>query len=221
MEGINLAEPLEKVTAFVIRSSAHGPELLLFEHPYAGVQLPAGTVEAYETPEQAVLREVAEETGLTDVTIRAYLGAVDGAFPPTTRFTLASTPVYARPDVTSFDWICIPRGTMVTANRHAGAFTQITYTELDREPDPEYVSMQITGWAPDDALTDGLRRHFFLLEFTGQTEDRWTVFTDNHHFTLFWAPLHALPPIIPPQDQWLTWLEKAALLRITNHNGTS
>lgn len=198
---------IEKVTAFVIRAAPDGPELLLFEHPYAGVQIPAGTVEAHETPEQAVLREVAEETGLTDVTIRVYLGAVDGAFPPTARFTLASTSVYARPDATSFDWIRIPRGRMVTANRHEGAFTQITYIEFDREPDPEYVSMQITGWTPDDALAGGLRRHFFLLDSIGQTEDRWTVFTDNHTFTLFWAPLHALPPIISPQDQWLALLK--------------
>ena len=34
---------LEKVTAFVIRSTAHGEELLLCEHPTAGIQIPAGT----------------------------------------------------------------------------------------------------------------------------------------------------------------------------------
>ena len=34
----------EKVTAFVIRTANHRAELLLFEHPYAGIQIPAGTV---------------------------------------------------------------------------------------------------------------------------------------------------------------------------------
>ena len=209
-----MAEPLEKVTAFVIRCLTTNPELLLLEHPYAGMQLPAGTVEVDEPLEKTVLREVAEETGLTDVTIRAYLGAAEEPFPPETRFVLRTTHVYARPDVTSFDWIRIPRGNMVKADRHAGAFTQITYTEYDRVPDPGYVTMQITGWAPDDALTTLQRRHFFLLDFAGQTEreasrERWEAFSDNHTFTLSWAPLAALPELIHPQDQWLAWLKKA------------
>jgi 8-oxo-dGTP pyrophosphatase MutT (NUDIX family) len=207
-----MAEPLEKVTAFVIRRSTATPELLLLEHPYAGIQLPAGTVEVGEPLEKAVLREVAEETGLTDVTFRAYLGAAEESFPPETRFVVQPTHVYARPDATSFDWAYLRRGIMVTANRHEGAFTQITYTEFAREPDPEYVTMQITGWAPDDALTTVQRRHFFILDFTGQTErdssrERWEAFSDNHTFTLFWAPLAALPALIPPQDQWLMWLK--------------
>jgi hypothetical protein len=32
------------------------------------------------------------------------------------------------------------------------------------------------------------------------------VHTDNHEFTLFWAPVAALPPLIPPQDTWLAFL---------------
>ncbi|MBN2390660.1 MAG: NUDIX domain-containing protein [Anaerolineae bacterium] len=204
-----MARPLEKVTAFVIRCPATNPELLLLKHPYAGMQIPAGTVEAGESPAQAVLLEVFEETGLTDVTIRAYLGAEEASFPPETRFVLRRTHVYARPDATSFDWAYLRRGIMVTAIRHAGEFTQITYTEHDREPDPEYVTMQITGWAPNDALTTVQRRHFFLLDFAGQTEERWQAFSDNHTFTLFWAPLAALPDLIHPQDQWLAWLKKS------------
>ena len=56
---------LEKVTAFVIRKLASGEELLILQHPTAGFQLPAGTVNPGENPRVAVLREVAEETGLT------------------------------------------------------------------------------------------------------------------------------------------------------------
>jgi len=103
---------------------------------------------------------------------------------------------------------------MVTANRHEGTFTQIIYTENDREPDPEYVTMQIIGWVPDDALTTVQRRHFFLLDFAGRTEretsrERWQAFSDNHTFTLFWSPLTDLPKLIHPQDTWLKWLEEA------------
>ncbi len=38
----------EKVTAFVTRMSPRGMEVLLFQHPSAGIQVPAGTVEADE-----------------------------------------------------------------------------------------------------------------------------------------------------------------------------
>ena len=60
---------LPKVTAFVTRTGQDGTKLLLFRHPNAGIQIPAGTVEEGEMLEQAALREVAEETGLEDVRV--------------------------------------------------------------------------------------------------------------------------------------------------------
>jgi 8-oxo-dGTP pyrophosphatase MutT (NUDIX family) len=57
------ATPVERVTALITRPGPDGPELLVFDHGVAGVQLPAGTVEAGEQFEAAVLREAWEETG--------------------------------------------------------------------------------------------------------------------------------------------------------------
>jgi 8-oxo-dGTP pyrophosphatase MutT (NUDIX family) len=54
---------MEKVTALITRPGPDGPEVLVFDHGAAGVQLPAGTVEAGEPFEAAVLREAWEETG--------------------------------------------------------------------------------------------------------------------------------------------------------------
>ena len=57
------APPIPKVTALITRPGAGGPELLVFDHGLAGIQLPAGTVDEGESFAAAVLREGWEETG--------------------------------------------------------------------------------------------------------------------------------------------------------------
>lgn len=198
-----MAQSVEKLTAFVIRGLETSADLLLFEHPHAGIQIPAGTVQGGETPEQAVLREVVEETGLTNVTLRRTLGVAEGQLPAGQALIAAPTKVFARPDASSLDWARLPAGSRVNVERTASGFCQVTNQEVDRVPDPQYVTMAITGWVPEDHLSATRRRHFFLLEPAGPTEGRWTVSADNHAFTLFWAPLSALPVIILPQDRWL------------------
>jgi 8-oxo-dGTP diphosphatase len=62
-----------KALAYITR----GDELLVFTHPFspeAGIQVPAGTVDTDETPEQAVLREAYEETGLMGLRVLRFLG---------------------------------------------------------------------------------------------------------------------------------------------------
>ncbi|GCE15638.1 DNA mismatch repair protein MutT [Tengunoibacter tsumagoiensis] len=62
-----------KVFAYI----THQQKLLVFSHPHApeaGIQVPAGTIEEGETPEQAVLREAFEETGLTHLILHGFLG---------------------------------------------------------------------------------------------------------------------------------------------------
>lgn len=63
---------VRKVVAYVV----HEGRLLVFSHDAfplveVGVQVPAGTIECGETPEQAAVREVAEETGLRARVVRA------------------------------------------------------------------------------------------------------------------------------------------------------
>jgi 8-oxo-dGTP pyrophosphatase MutT (NUDIX family) len=67
---------IEKVVAY----ATQGDMLLVFTHPAhpdAGIQVPAGTIEHGESPDEAVLREFREETGLSDPEIRSYLGTKD------------------------------------------------------------------------------------------------------------------------------------------------
>lgn len=75
--------PRIRVAAYVIRRDR---ELLVFDHvgmPEAGTQIPAGGVRPGERPEQAVLREVFEETGLRTTVVEPI--AVDTRPHPTTR----------------------------------------------------------------------------------------------------------------------------------------
>lgn len=58
----------------------HQNRLLVFEHadyPDAGIQVPAGSIEPDETPEQGVMREAFEETGLEGLKIVEFLGMVE------------------------------------------------------------------------------------------------------------------------------------------------
>ena len=69
-----------KTYAYLVRRRHLAPEVLVFRHrdfPEAGVQVPGGTVEAGETLETAVVREVFEESGLRDLRIVRYLGALE------------------------------------------------------------------------------------------------------------------------------------------------
>lgn len=65
---------VRKVVGYIVRED----KLLVFTHDdvplvVTGVQVPAGTIEADETPKDAVVREVLEETGL-DTRIVSNLG---------------------------------------------------------------------------------------------------------------------------------------------------
>ncbi|MFK7801719.1 MAG: NUDIX domain-containing protein [Anaerolineae bacterium] len=65
---------IEKAVPVVLRQSAHGVEILVFEHPIAGRQLVKGSVEPNESAEDAAVRELAEESGLIGVSKTIFLG---------------------------------------------------------------------------------------------------------------------------------------------------
>lgn len=61
------------------RNQLHA-DMLLIRDPYTNWGLPKGHIEGSETPEQAALREVEEETGLTDLRTVARLPTIDWYF---------------------------------------------------------------------------------------------------------------------------------------------
>jgi len=208
-----MQEFLEKVTAFVTRHGPRGLELLLFEHPQAGVQIPAGTCDpalggAYggETPEQAALREVLEEAGLGWLVVRALIGQRDELPPGATHVVARQATLYSRPDPASFDWASLRRGIGVRLLRWEAGYAQVTYEEGDRYPDPRYVSYQLTGWLEEDALARANRRYFFHLAAPANAPEPAPLRTDGHLFRPFWAPFDHLPEIIAPQRAWLDFV---------------
>lgn len=68
------SSPYQRAVAFVTNLDGH---LLVFDHvgdPSSGTQVPAGGISATETPESAVTRELAEESGLESAGVIRKLG---------------------------------------------------------------------------------------------------------------------------------------------------
>lgn len=93
----------EKTLVYVVRAPG---ELLVLEHsdeyPTAGVQVPAGGVEADEHPVRAAARELAEETGLVIGTAPRYLESrvwtIDDRAPSRIRHYFWTTAPLSTPD---------------------------------------------------------------------------------------------------------------------------
>jgi ADP-ribose pyrophosphatase YjhB (NUDIX family) len=64
----------------VFRRHDAGIEFLLIRDPYENWGLPKGHIEGGETPEQAALREVEEETAMRELTVVAQLPTIDWYF---------------------------------------------------------------------------------------------------------------------------------------------
>lgn len=186
-------ERVDKVTAFVTRDTAAGRELLVFLHPYgspdaapfgepgpdtAGVQLPAGTVEPGESPESGVLREVREETGVSQLTDVRKLGSVSGVTPGqvvlTTHVDLGGQ---------------VGRGVAVDKVGERTGEIEVRYGNTRR-------------WVRRDLTTTDVVRHFFHLRADGEKRERWTQHADGWDFECYWTPIDEAN-LIRGQDRWL------------------
>ncbi|MFX0181668.1 MAG: NUDIX domain-containing protein [Candidatus Hodarchaeota archaeon] len=200
---------IEKITLFITRTRSDRLELLLIQHPKAGIQIPAGTVRIGETVEQAVKRETLEETKLTDFSMK-YIGYSESSLPADQRIIMEKTKVFAHPDINSYSWAEIRKKVQVKLERSTNDFSQVTYFEENRFPNPDYISYQITGWIPSRILCRKKKRHFFHLTVTKETLDEWEVLAEpelNYTYRVFWAYFDTLPPIIPPQYEWLEYVK--------------
>ena len=203
-------EVVEKVTAFIVRERRGVKELLVFQHPTAGVQIPAGTVEKDEDIETAVKREVYEETGLQLVEIENYLGCFENELENNQRIIAETTQVYIEPNLTAMPYKRkLPKGLTVDYLSTQKDFTHISYIEYgyDKFHNPICIDTNITGWVPTENLSAQKKRHFFLMSTQEETADAWELKSDQGHiFKPYWTPLSPKPQIISPQDKWLDFV---------------
>ena len=73
MSNVRPRVPANKACPVVLRTRG-SREILVFEHPLAGIQLVKGTIELGESPEAAALRELGEESGITSASWVRSLG---------------------------------------------------------------------------------------------------------------------------------------------------
>lgn len=64
----------QKVCPVVLRTHSGETQILAFRHPLAGSQIIKGTLEPSERPEDGVLRELAEESGIDHAVVARKLG---------------------------------------------------------------------------------------------------------------------------------------------------
>ena len=198
---------LGKVACFVTYSLDDRKHVLLLKHPYAGNQIPAGTVEEGESFVDAAIRETREETGLDRLDVVAELLSERENLPPNTAVIQQASTVYSRPDTGSFDWVTIRRGIRVDTRRTEKGFVQIDYVEKE-SLGSDMITFQITGWIPQDALTTNVERKHFHLSCAASDELEWEVFSDNHKFVLVWHPLTEDPHLQEPFREWFDSLKE-------------
>ncbi|MCL2591936.1 MAG: NUDIX domain-containing protein [Defluviitaleaceae bacterium] len=200
---------LKKVTTFITRNNGKEKQLLLFKHPHAGIQIPAGTIERDEANEVAALREAFEETGLDNIKVMCEIGCLTTCLPENKYVVIEKSNIFSRPDLNSFDWASFRRG--ITIEHHANSekgFKHVTYKEYDNVENPSYITYQITGWIPENCIAKEITRYFYHLEAKSDTDDSWEISADNHIFEFFWAPINDLPKIVSPQDEWVSYAKE-------------
>lgn len=196
-----------KVSCYVLRDGPHGRELLVFAHPTAGVQVPAGSVEPREAPESAALREVSEETGLTDLSALSLLKTEVSDPTGDRRVLLEAVKLSRRPQQTApFDAesVEIGRGWKVRELGREGRLAHVVYEDYKYSNGKLILKDEYTGWVPVSALAEKVVRYHYKITFNGVSSESWQCKSDHDFvFQVYWLPLAPKPELVNGQQEWL------------------
>jgi 8-oxo-dGTP pyrophosphatase MutT (NUDIX family) len=195
---------VDKVTAFITREGETERELLVFQRPDSGVQLPGGTVEAGETVEAGLLREVHEETGLSALEVVTHLLTLDQPLDPDERVLLSDAVLQSSPgdEGTLYGGVRLRRGSYIRVVGAYEDYDKVAYPRYEVRGDEFIVVSAKTGWLARTLLTADVKRHLFHLRTTEPSPNQWTAATDGETFALYWTALSGDLGLIRLQDQW-------------------
>lgn len=204
---------IEKVSAFIVRKKNEKPELLVFSHPSAGIQIPAGTVEENESLEAALFREIKEETGLSKLKIIRKLGETLQFTTPTEAFLTQTLRCYSWPaKAAKRNGPLVTRGMLMQTQERKVGFTHVKYNEYDFNQKPPLLLSELEGWLPSEVLTREYRRHFYLLKAEEETPDNWKIESDKGNILQFyWVDMDPIPALMGEQADWHLQLDGVAL----------
>lgn len=175
---------VDKVAVFITRMGSDGPELCVFEHPFGGIQIPAGSLEVGEDPLEGARREAFEETGLDGLRVVAELCTAPAA-------RAAGDAVVAR--AVRIGSSMVPRG---------------NYAEvLEVGPDRCLVRVSgLEGWVERSDLSFDGRRHLVHLTTAEPAPAQWWVATPDGGGMIWrchWMPLGRRGYLGEWHQEWL------------------
>lgn len=183
-----------KVAAFVV---ANDNRLLVFDHPLAGTQLPAGSVEEGESFVEAARREVFEETGIQ---------VTDGEIVGTTTENLNGHGVLLC-DVINAERQTIARGHKVLIIGRSSDSIVIREDIYDYSVTPAKLKQQTQIKTDIENIAFVIERTF--VRFTTNsvmTTARWSHEADGNILEPYWTDLGDPVELIGPQNNWLEFI---------------
>ena len=196
---------LEKAGCFVTRKFVFPKQLLVILHPTAGLQIPSGTVEIGEMPEDAVRRELHEETGLLHKGSITQLETLDTVLTDERKFIVSPSLVSARTLEQNSVEFKFRRGLPVRIVSRKDSLHEVAYEEFDYNMDPPKLINSWTGFVPSGTCADILRRYLFHIELES-SEDTWAYEADGQRWNLAWRPLDDVR-LFGEQNAWFEVLK--------------
>lgn len=176
---------MEKVTAFILRNNQD--EILLFQHKDNSIQLPAGTVEQNETIEEALYREIFEETGILKSSIHNIkkIPIINNDLANNELVIEKEATIFSEACLDSFAWGNIRKGITVNEMHRENGFIQIDYTEYQDEIKKEILNFRLLCWIKEECTSSIKTRHYYYV-YVNEQKDNWTKKVDNTVFNMFW-----------------------------------